>query len=193
MLRGVDASSTCLGCHAETGDASNILSRDGSSFTPGGDLYWLRKSFSWMQGSETRRSVGDHHGHNVVALEYDLGPDAGVATAPGGQFRSSALGCTSCHDPHMKHDGTSAASYRLLGGIGYAPAGGGVTFRYAVPVAVAPGEWTETDRNHVAYGTGMSEWCSNCHAARGDESGSHQHPAGSHAASARWRPSTTCT
>ena len=60
--------------------------------------------------------------------------------------------------------------YRLLAGQGYLPdsvSGSGVTaFNADPPTAVAPSSYnrkeTTTD-TRVAYGTGMSEWCSNCH------------------------------
>ena len=61
--------------------------------------------------------------------------------------------------------------YRILGGNGYVPKSytGGPAFTNDPPIAVAPrtynvattGEGTGDIR--VAYGKGMSEWCSNCH------------------------------
>ncbi len=60
--------------------------------------------------------------------------------------------------------------YRLLAGPGYLPdslAGSGVTaFTANPPVAVAPSTYNRSEAatdTRVAYGTGMSEWCSNCH------------------------------
>jgi hypothetical protein len=58
--------------------------------------------------------------------------------------------------------------YRLLGGNGYLPKSyvGGPAFGTDPPFAVAPSSYnrkeTSTD-TRVAYGKGMSEWCSNCH------------------------------
>ena len=42
-------------------------------------------------------------------------------------------------------------------------------------------DWpAETDTNHTDYGSGMSEWCTNCHS--GMASGlSHNHPSGNDA------------
>lgn len=65
-------------------------------------------------------------------------------------------------------NGLSVGSYRLLGGAGYAPKSGGslVPFSAQPPVAVAPTAYNQSERLHdvrVAYGTGMSEWCQNCH------------------------------
>ena len=109
-----------------------------------------------------------------------------MGSAPGGIYSSSALGCTSCHDPHSRtvKDGYTGeipvsdyygqdfgiefnvGNYRLLGGIGYTGGtqAGGVIFNYPAPIAVADSQnWVETDSNHTAYGSGMSEWCNNCH------------------------------
>jgi hypothetical protein len=63
---------------------------------------------------------------------------------------------------------TTNGNYRLLGGAGYqgSPQGSGVTFTHGSPIAVADSfSWTETDSRHPAYGSGMSEWCANCHPA----------------------------
>ncbi|MCG6944612.1 MAG: cytochrome C [Deltaproteobacteria bacterium] len=187
ILKGSDPSSTCLRCHAESGADHSVLSNDGSRFTPGGDFYWLQKTFSWTVEGLSYLSRGDSHGHNIVALDYGLNPDERLSQAPGGSYPSAALGCTSCHDPHAKTNGnvgnpvttsvpssygeepstgTPPGTFRLLGGVGYA--GGqlrsGVTFRSPAPIAEAsPFGWAETDSNHTAYGSGMSEWCANCH------------------------------
>jgi hypothetical protein len=202
-LRGSDPSSTCLRCHAKRGEFSNVMSSDGSSYTPAGDFYWLRKTFTWNENSKSYRSLGDNHGHNVVALDYGLNPDRIRASAPGGVYPSSAMGCISCHNPHGKTTGngserdiisvsgsyretspsdTSAGNYRLLGGTDYKAGGHANTIRFthSAPVAVAnPTDWTETDTNHTAYGDGMSEWCSNCHPDFFN--GGNRHPAGSNA------------
>ena len=58
--------------------------------------------------------------------------------------------------------------YRLLGGVNYLPMSypGGPAFVNAPPVAVAPSAYNRTEsatETRVAYGKGMSEWCSNCH------------------------------
>jgi hypothetical protein len=58
--------------------------------------------------------------------------------------------------------------YRLLGGKGYRPVSNpGFPFQNDPPVAVAPATYnqveTPTAEVRVAYGSGMSEWCANCH------------------------------
>ena len=201
-LKGLDSSSTCLRCHAEKGKFYNVCSNDGSTYSAGGDFYWLKKTFTWTEDGKEYRSLGDSHGHNVVAIEYGLNQENTLNSAPGGMYSSSALGCTSCHDPHSrmnKDDRTGEipafypngddlnmetiiGSYRLLGGIGYS--GGsqssGVTFKHPAPGAAADSQnWTESDSNHTAYASGMSEWCSNCHPDF--LSGKSKHPAGNNA------------
>lgn len=83
--------------------------------------------------------------------------------------------------------------YRLLAGQGYLPdsvsgVAGISAFNADPPTAVAPSSYnrkeTTTD-TRVAYGTGMSEWCSNCHggihnsSAAMDAGTSFLHPASS--------------
>lgn len=187
LLKGIDPGSICLNCHAGLGSESqpNVASADGSAMTPGGDFYWLTKTFSWQTGT----SAGSSHGHNIVALDYGFSADGLLLQAPGGTYMSADLTCTSCHDPHGRARGAGAGgnlpisgsgsygsipspltrfgTYRLLGSIGYN--GGshvqGCFFNNPAPVAsqneAVP--FGESDASHVAYGSGMSEWCINCH------------------------------
>lgn len=57
--------------------------------------------------------------------------------------------------------------YRLLAGTGYAPASNPSSpFVNNSPVAVVPSTYNRSEQvteTRVAYGTGMSEWCANCH------------------------------
>jgi hypothetical protein len=69
--------------------------------------------------------------------------------------------------------GVSAVGvYRLLAGVGYQPKSltGSYAFTQTVPDAVAPSTYNKANNatiagtaDRVAYGAGMSEWCSNCH------------------------------
>jgi hypothetical protein len=125
-------------------------------------------------------------GHNVVATDYTLTVDGTNSQAPGGGYPSAILGCASCHDPHgqvggglgdpisvsgsygeIPPVGTIAGNYRLLGDTSY----DGLN---AAPIAVTAG-FGETDASHVAYGQGMSEWCTSCHTTY---DGNNKHLAG---------------
>lgn len=182
LLKGSDPSSICLNCHAGVGspNSANIASPDGSAMTPGGDFYWLKKSFAWVGGS----SPGNSHGHNIIALDFGYTADTSLSTAPGGTYSAANLCCNSCHDPHGKVrggfavsgsgsygatpiSGTVPGNYGLLGDSGYD--GGkqaqGFAFTNDAPVARKNSaiKYGETDTSHVDYGSGMSEWCANCH------------------------------
>lgn len=204
-LKGSDPTSTCLRCHAASGAIQSVLSNDGSKFTPGGDFYWLQKTFTWTEGGVHYQREADSHGHNVIALAYGLHQDGKKSIAPGGRYPASSLACTSCHNPHatsVANGGagstaslltiygaepfgdTTNGNYRLLGGAGYkgSPQGSSATFTQGPPIAVADSSsWIETDSSHPTYGSGMSEWCANCHPAflNGSTSGvGGKHPAG---------------
>jgi hypothetical protein len=202
LLKQTDPSSICLNCHAGAGSPNSwhVASADGSALTPGGDFYWLTKTFTWLGGS----SPGDRHGHNIIAQDYGFVQDALLNQAPGGTYQSADLGCTSCHDPHgqvggsnlpisdsgsyggIPRAGTILGNYRLLGESGYD--GGehvqGFSFINGVPVARqnAAVKYGETDASHVDYGSDMSEWCANCHGdmltREHQTSGNFEHPAG---------------
>jgi hypothetical protein len=200
LTKGSDPSSTCLNCH--NGTASyHVNSTDGSNFKPGGDFYWLSKTFTWTSHGSTNTSEGDDHGHNVIAADFGLTQDMTLTRAPGGTFLSSNLGCNSCHDPHgQKNGGTRngtgpvtgsgsygadptaavVGSYRILGDTGYdGGEGGGQNFTGAAPIARAiSNSSSEADTLHNDYGTGMSEWCANCHHGfTADSSNPMRHPA----------------
>jgi hypothetical protein len=203
LLTAPDPSSTCLQCHAEPGKFYSVLSSDGSIFTPGGDFYWLKKTFMRIDSDGIHLSAGDKHGHNIIAAEYGLNADSMLNSAPGGFYPSTEMGCESCHDPHaitsagamnrrdvpvpgpfsrMAAQVTTAGNFRLLGGVGYngGSRAAGIAFAFPAPVAVAnSGRWTETDFNHTAYGSGMSEWCGNCHS--GLLNNGNKHPSGGNA------------
>jgi hypothetical protein len=207
LTKGTDPSSTCLNCHYDTNHSGSyhIMSDDGSDQSPGGDFYWLTKSFTWtVRGNPVTRH-GYNFGHTIIAEDFGLmAPDPDLAQAPGGTFPSALLACSSCHDPHgvkttdrhgpiegsgsygnTPSPGFDLGNYRLLGDVGYRPASGIVTFTQPPPIAtttsIAP--HPEADNNHTDYGKGMSEWCSNCHTAflASGGAGQHKHPAGNSA------------
>ena len=102
-------------------------------------------------------SCHDPHG------QYRRNFDGSISTtgrpiAGSGSFKSSP-------DPDVT---VSVGAYRLLGGRGYLPKSltAGVPFSYDPPAAVAPDKPNRSEvatQTRVAYGTGMSEWCMNCH------------------------------
>lgn len=65
--------------------------------------------------------------------------------------------------------GEAVGAYRLLGGTGYKPKSitdATLAFANTIPTAVAPDTYNASEATtqvRVAYGSGMSEWCSNCH------------------------------
>jgi predicted CXXCH cytochrome family protein len=86
----------------------------------------------------------------------------------------------------------AVGAYRLLAGQGYAPiSNGAFPFPNDPPIAVAPQAYNSSEASaevRVAYGTGMSEWCQNCHTnvhfnsdTRGVGIAGFRHPAGSDA------------
>jgi hypothetical protein len=165
--------------------------------TPGGDFAWLQKSYSWVNPATglTVTSSGDAHGHNIIAGDFLYLQDSRYSVAPGGSYPAASLSCISCHDPHGSFrlmDSTSGTiarhgkpisgsgsygvmptpteavgSYRLLAGVGYAPASYPLApFASDPPIAVSPAVYNRaesTSDTRVAYGRGMSEWCVNCH------------------------------
>lgn len=192
LLRQSDPSSVCLSCHQaanDTGPNAQHVSTTDSKMpagvapqqrTPGGDFGWLKKSYTYALEAGVTAEAGSTHGHNIVAADYGFVADPANATAPGGTFPASDLGCTSCHDPHGRYrrlaDGTVATTgaptidsgsydaspvpqagsavgvYRLLAGSGYTK--GGVTFN-GVPPAVAPTAYNRSEaltETRVAYG-----------------------------------------
>jgi hypothetical protein len=183
LLKGTDASSTCLNCHSGAG-SFHINSADSSNINSGGDFGWLINEYSLAVLDTTNFYAGDNAGHNVVAIDYGLTQDGISAAAPGGTYDSGLLGCTSCHDAHGQvldgtaggqlpigasgsyaepaPPGTIKGNYRLLGDSMY-EAGHNINDGYAftnnAPIALADG----AGGGYVRYGSGMSEWCANCH------------------------------
>lgn len=119
---------------------------------------------------------------------------------PHGKYRRNADGTVSTSGASVGSSGSYAAgpdpqagfsvgTYRMLGGRGYQPktTAGNFSFLNDPPAAVAPSEYNRSEaatQTRVAYGTGMSEWCQNCHTAMhtvvfpGGASGAETHPVG---------------
>lgn len=212
MLNGADPSSTCLLCHAApagqnqpsgyyiaTNKADLTAGNPPIQLSPAGDFGWLLKDYTWStqeSGINNELSLGERHGHNIVAQQFGYEADITHSTAPGSKYPAGKLACTSCHDPHgtyrrptdgnistigppIKASGSYSSSpapnadsavgtYRMLAGKGYQPKSvtGDFAFEADPPSAVAPVMYNRAEilsDTRIAYGIGMSEWCSNCH------------------------------
>ncbi len=201
LLVGADESSACLTCHEGSAGSYHISTAETAMTTgapiqrtPGGDFGWLKKGYVFVVRGTTTTELGETHGHNIVADDFNYDADIENTAAPGGTYAAGDLGCQSCHDPHGKYrrlsDGSYAktgapiigsgsyhnsvtpaageavGSYRLLAGSAYV-AGSGVTFTKDPPLAIAPATYNRTEsvsQTRVAYGKGMSDWCAQCHA-----------------------------
>lgn len=115
---------------------------------------------------------------------------------PHGNYRRLADGSIASAGPPVKASGSyadspnpdaanSVGTYRMLAGKGYLPKhqAGGVPFTADPPAAVAPSSYNREETSsdtRVAYGSGMSEWCANCHAAihNDDYPATGRHPSG---------------
>ena len=82
----------------------------------------------------------------------------------------------------------TVGTYRLLAGKGYRPKSLVGTFAFTAdpPASVAPSTFNRSEATadtRVAYGTGMSEWCQNCHTLIHNDGrvSASKHPAGSNA------------
>jgi len=98
---------------------------------------------------------------------------------PHGGYRRDSAGAVSATGQAVIGPGSFASSpeplpgqavgvYRLLGGRNYQPKylSGNYAFVNDPPAAVAPDNYNRSEsatQTRVAYGTGMSEWCRNCH------------------------------
>lgn len=160
LLRYSTATALCLSCHAIQNGAvwgSNPLAppaeRGAGKFT-----FLIEDNLNDAPNGGLNPLPGHHGGHNVVAPERGVYADPVHITAPGGSYPSSALGCTSCHDPHGN------GNFRMLHGAG-ARVAGDFVFAYPAPEAVGINlsGAGESRSNHTAYRGGMSRWCANCH------------------------------
>ena len=209
LLKGSDPSSTCMLCHkgaTSTPTSYKIATDNGSALTPGGDFFWVKTGYSYPNGrGGTVVHDAQQSGHNIIAADFGFAADTVNTVAPGGAYAAADLTCVSCHDPHGKQNGgtpngedaiemsgsyegavaiagAQLGNYRILGDAGYR------AINAAAPVAVtsATVKFGDTDTSHVAYGSGMSEWCGSCHGdfldTAGATTGSHRHPAGNNVA-----------
>ena len=174
LLKDATPSDVCLSCHT----TSHGAQFRGTPLVPGalsagGNFIFLTAAN--LNDGRSGTYGGNTAGHNIVAPGFALAADGTNLTAPGGgtnPFPSTALGCSSCHDPHGN------TNFRMLYGVGTIQDG---LFTFANPAPIAVGYTIDTigatNTNHTAYQSGMSEWCGNCH---GDfhNSPRNYHPSG---------------
>jgi hypothetical protein len=118
---------------------------------------------------------------------------------PHGRYRRSTAGTYTTSGQPIYASGSygeeptadyAVGAYRILGGVGYKPMSltdaGAMTFTAPPPAAVAPGTYNRAEnvtQTRVSYGSGMSEWCANCHpgihnAVAFPSTGAMRHPTG---------------
>lgn len=174
LLLAESSTDLCLTCHGPTGVFGLDPLAPPRELGAGNFVFLLENNLNDAAGGVLAPIAGEAAGHSIVSLSRGTMPDTRWSTAPGGTFPSSALGCTSCHDPHGNR------SFRMLRGVG--PVQGGVaTFVYPAPTAVGldttDPKVRETRTTHTAYQAGMSQWCANCHGLYHQEAGgSFEHP-----------------
>ena len=178
LLKSGNASDQCLSCHATYGQF-----KGGAGWGPGGDFYWLTKTYTYSSHGSNKTIKGESHGHNIISPANGLVADATLSHAPGGDFLSSRLTCTSCHDPHGRE------TFRLLyDDTGDGPIYGTSRYDFNNPAPEALGNsretyagktGLETDAQHTIYKGGMSDWCANCHENfHSDNTNNFVHPEG---------------
>lgn len=121
-------------------------------------------------------SCHDPHGNYRRSFDGTVST-TGMPIVASGSYNTSP-------DPDAAH---TVSVYRLLAGKGYQTKNSpGQAFTAAPPAAVAPSSYNREESaadTRVAYGSGMSEWCGNCHDAvhTDSSSGATQHSSGNHA------------
>lgn len=159
LLRDATPSDVCLSCHATNNGA--VFGTD--PIAPpqekgaGNFVFLLEDNINDATDGIINPISGDKAGHSINAPSMGVSIDGTNTTAPGGNFLSADLGCTSCHNPHGNEN------FRLLNSTGTVQ-DGLYSFMYAAPDAEGISLTTsESQSNHTAYKSGMAFWCRNCH------------------------------
>lgn len=172
-----------------------------AGLSPGGDFGWLKKNYGGETGEAHGHNIiaadfGYYRSSNPSAPGGTYPSDAFHCTSchdPHGRYRRNADGTITSSGPSIKSSGSYSYSidplpdapvgvYRLLAGVGYQPKSEGRAEPFAKnpPAAVAPPAYNRGEamsQTRVAYGSGMSEWCANCHVTMHGSKMSH--PSGS--------------
>ncbi len=167
--------------------------------TPGGDFGWLNKNYPHDSGyTHGHDIVAADYGYDPSPI-YLYAPGGAFPSGsltctschdPHGTYRRNVDGTITTEGPKICASGSYDTSadpttdcpvgvYRLLGGAGYQPDGASKPFMANSPAAVAPSVYNRSEsltQTRVAYGSGMSEWCANCHTSY--LSPKQSHPAG---------------
>ncbi|MDF1543714.1 MAG: cytochrome c3 family protein [bacterium] len=161
LLNDASASGVCLSCHGEQFGA--VLGIDPLVPPPefgGGKFVFLFEDNINDGPAGADNPIGGYaSGHSIIEPSVGLSEDPVNMRAPGGTFRSNKLSCASCHDPHGNQN------FQMLYGVGHIKSSN-YNFNYPAPIAQSidiASRRSETQDNHTAYISGMSEWCANCH------------------------------
>jgi hypothetical protein len=162
----------CLTCHADHLGAVWGADPVAPPAEKGGGNFCFVTEDNINDGSGSAL-IGSYGVHNCIAPAHGGIQDPTLAAAPGGTYPASALGCTSCHNPHGN------TNFRLLYGAGHVEAGD-YDFDFAAPTAtgISINSGVESPASHTAYRGGMSQWCANCHGDYHDNSTKLIHPSG---------------
>ena len=183
---------TLSGKNVFTSTSINVQGAAPVNYTPGGDFAWLTKTTfgTSIPGERLGHNVvagdfllvadavlkvapgGTYKNTDLSCIScHDPHPKARVDSTYTIVYPTAGAVGVPIYKSGSYGDAPTATeavgTYRLLGGKNYVPKSVGTPlFQYDPPVAVAPSTYnrmeTSTD-TRVAYGTGMSEWCANCH------------------------------
>lgn len=158
--------------------------------SPGGDFSWLRAAtafktttksskghninaadFSYTADSRLTVAPGSAYPANALGCQSCHDPHGKYRTLDGTNYVTTGapIEDSGSYDNSPAPTATAAVgAYRILGGVGYQPKSltGSFAFANTVPVAIAPATYnlaTAEGGVRVGYGSGMSEWCANCH------------------------------
>lgn len=168
--------------------------------TPAGDFMWLKKAYgtSNKANNHGHNINSTDYGYTTdtdrATAPGGTYPSASLSCAschdPHGRYRRDSTGAVSTTGSAIKGSGSyydalntpgageATGVYRLLAGVGYQPKSlvGSYAFVNGPPIALAPSNYNRTETGatgtdvRVVYGSGMSEWCSNCHPAMHESS-----------------------
>ncbi len=160
LLLAATSTDLCLTCHGEK-DVFGASPMNPPREAGAGNFVWLLEdNLNDDEASILFPIRGEAAGHSIVSPARGINAETRWNRAPGGSFPASALGCTSCHDPHGN------GNYRLLHGMGSVQ-NGLATFLYPAPVAsgldLSDRTARESAKLHSAYRSGITAWCANCH------------------------------